>query len=61
MCTLTHLDVVRRAEPRVFPLGPHLDHLPLAGGEAAADQHQEDRDPRREADIHQAPLTVGLA
>ena len=59
--TWTHLDVVRRAEPRVLPLGPHLDHLPLAGGEATADQHQEDGGPYREADINQAPLTVGLA
>ena len=59
--TLIHLDVFRRTEPRILPLGPHLDHLPPAGGEAAADQHQEDAGPGREADIHQAPLTVGLA
>ena len=59
--TLIHLDVFRRAEPRVLPLGSQLDHLPLAGGEAAADQHQQDAGPGREADIHQAPLAVGLA
>ena len=58
---MIHLDVIRRAEPRILPLGPHFDHLPLAGGEAAADKHQEDAGPGREADIHQTPLAVSLA